>query len=131
MTFFTVLLHFFHSHLRTISLSFVLCIGVGVSVGLLCYFFAEQNALVGDVRKKAAWIAAMCGTLVCCCIVFVSNLTLNPLTFAGFLIFGSVTSGGSALFLLTLGLPVLRGVTNTYYKDPPLKSHKGKKRLKD
>lgn len=123
-------LHLFQEHLVPISLSVVLCIGVGATVGLLIFYHAEPYSLVVDVRKRAAWIAAVSGSIICCGIVIGFGLASNPLAFAGFLVFGAVTSSGSGLLPLTYGLPVLRraaGVSTEHRA----KSHRGKERLKD
>ena len=113
-----------------ISLSVVLCIGVGAAVGMLIFHHAEPYSLVVDVRKRAAWIAAVGGSIVCCCIVIGFGLASNPLTFAGFLLFGAVTSSGTGLLPLTFGLPVLRRLAGVS-KEHCVKSHRGKERLKD
>ncbi len=87
-----ILTQIYQDHLVSISLSAVLCMGVGATIGLLCFFLAEPYSLVVDVRKRAAWIAAVSGGIVCCSIVLVFGLGTNPLTFAGFLVLGAATS---------------------------------------
>lgn len=125
------ILHTFQEHLIIISLSVVLCIGVGTTVGLVCFYFAEPYSLLEDARKSTAWIAAMIGSIVCCGIVFAFDITLSPLTFAGYLFFGAVTSIGSGLLPLTFGLPVLRRLVGVLNNEQCAKSHRGKERLKD
>ena len=129
MIFFERLLHLFQEHLVPISLSVVLCTGVGAAIGLLCFFCAEPYSLVVDVRKRAAWIAAVSGGIVCCCIIYVFGLFSNSLTFAGFLFLGAVTSSGSGLLPLTFGLSALRRAAGVS-KGDCLRSHQGKERLK-
>jgi len=124
------LLHLLQEHLVPISLSTVLCMGVGAAIGLLCYFCAEPYSLVVDVRKRTAWIAAVSGSIVCCCIVFVFGLDSNSLTFAGFLFLGAATSSASGLLPLTFGLSALRRATGVF-KEDCLRSHQGKERLKN
>ncbi|MEI6553441.1 MAG: hypothetical protein WCO09_02635, partial [bacterium] len=104
--------------------------GAGVAIGLLLFFLAEPYSLVVDVRNRAAWIASVSGSVICCCIVFCFGLDSHPLIFAGFLVLGAVTSGGSGLLLLTLGLPALRRATGIS-KNDRLRSHQGQERLKD
>jgi len=130
MIVFKRLLHLFQEHLFPISLSLVLCLGVGAVIGLLCFFCAEPYSLVVDARKRAAWIAAVSGGIVCCCIIYVFGLVSNPLTFAGFLFLGAVTSCGSGLLPLTFGLSALRRAAGLSNADS-LRSHQGKERLKN
>lgn len=125
------LTHLLQAHLTPICLGFVLCIGVGTAIGLLMFYYAEPYSLVVDVRRRAAWIAAATGSVICCGIVMVSGLESDPLTFAGFLLFGAVTSSGSGLIPLTLGLPALRRSSGNYKAERQRSSHRGKERLKD
>ena len=122
--------HLFQEHLFPLSLSVVLCMGVGAAIGLLCFFYAEPYSLVVDVRKRAAWIAAVSGSIVCCCLVFAFGSDSDSWTFAGFLFLGAVTSSGAGLLPLTVCLPALRRAASVS-KDGCVRSHRGKERLKD
>jgi hypothetical protein len=122
--------HLFQEYLVPIGLSIVLCMGIGAAIGLLCFFYAEPYSLVMDVRKRASWIAAVSGSIVCCCMVFVFGSDSDSLTFAGFLFFGAVTSSGAGLLPLTVCLPALRRAAGVS-KDGCVRSPGGKERLKD
>ena len=130
MSFFDHLLHLFQQHLIPITLSVALSGAAGATIGLLLFFYAEPYSLVVDVRKRVAWITAVCGCVICCCIVFVFDIHVNPLTFAGFLLSGAVISSGAGLLPLTFALPMLRRSIGISAENR-VRSHMGKERLKD
>ena len=99
-------------------------------IGLCVFFLAEPYSLVADARIRTAWIAAIVGSTIGCAVVILFGLDVQLLTFAGFLILGSLTATVSGLLPLTFGLSVVRRVAGIAKSDFS-KSHEGRERLKD
>lgn len=117
-------------HLPCVSLAVGLCAGAGFAIGIIVFFFAEPYSLVADARIRAAWIAAIIGSIIGCAVVILFGLQPHFLTFAAFLFLGSLMATISGLLPLTLGLLLLRRVAGIAKSDFS-KSHEGKERLKD
>ncbi|MCX6968628.1 MAG: hypothetical protein NTV93_00540 [Verrucomicrobia bacterium] len=118
------------NHLLSVGLAAGSCVGAGFVIGLCVFFLAEPYSLVADARIRTAWIAAIVGSIIGCAVVILFGLELHFLTFAAFLLLGSLTATVSGLLPLTLGLLLLRRVAGIEKSDFS-KSHEGNERLKD
>lgn len=120
----------YENHLLSVGLAAGLCMGAGFVIGLFVFYLAEPYSLVTEARVRTAWIAAIVGSIIGCAVVSLFGLELQFLTFAAFLILGSLTATVSGLIPLTIGLSVMRRVAGIPKSDFS-KSHEGRERLKD